>query len=91
MSGNHVLFFEEFFACNNKEVGDKFLKAMNLPEDVEDILRDFYVEHLKEKQMAEKHNIDERTVRNRLAYSRDLCRMKAVGWFSQYFAGDKTV
>lgn len=89
--GSKVLFFEEFFECNNKDVGNKFLKAMNLPEDVEDILRDYYVEHLKEKQMAEKHNIDERTVRNRLDYSRTLCRIKAVGWFSQYFSGDKTV
>lgn len=86
-----VLFFEEFFECNNKEVGTKFLKAMNLPEDVEQTLKDYYVDHLEQKQMAEKYNVEERTIRSRLDYARDLCRMKAVGWFSQHFAGDKTV
>lgn len=84
-------FFEEFFACNNAEVGNRFLEAMNLPEDVEQTLKDYYVEHLEQKQMATKYGVEERTVRSRLDYARALCRMKAVGWFSNYFAGDKTV
>lgn len=84
-----VLFFDKFFSCNNEKVGINFLKAMNLPKDVEELLKEYYIDHLEQKEIAEKHNIEERTVRARLAYCRDLCRMKAVGFLSNYFADPK--
>lgn len=84
-----VLFFDKFFSYNNEKVGINFLKAMNLPKDVEELLKEYYIDHLEQKEIAAKHNIEERTVRARLAYSRDLCRMKAVGFFSNYFADPK--
>lgn len=81
-----TLFFEEFFKCNNAEVGNAFLKEMCLPEEVESILRLYYIEKREQKEIALIFNLDERTIRARLDFARNLTRMKAVGWFSNYFS-----
>lgn len=81
-----VLFFEEFFACNNKDVGNAFLREMNVPEEIEQLIRDYYIDHVPQKVMADKYSCDERTLREKLARARNVVRVKAVGWFSNYFS-----
>lgn len=85
-----VLFFDQFFACNDKDISNMFVDELRLPKDIADLLKWFYIENLGEKEIAHKLNIDERTVRSRLAYARELCRMKAVFWLSHYFASRRT-
>lgn len=81
-----TLFFEEFFECNSPEVGDRFLKAMCLPKETEELLHLYYVERIEQKELAARFSVEERTIRARLEFSRNMCRQKAVGWFSNYFA-----
>ena len=81
-----VLFFEAFFASNSKDVGNAFLHEMQVPEDIEQLIREYYVEKIPQKIMADMHHCDERTLREKLANARQVVRIKAVGWFSNYFS-----
>ena len=85
-----VLFFDQFFACNDRDISNMFVDELRLPKDIADLIKWFYIEKMEAKVIASKLNIDERTVRSRLAYARELCRMKAVFWLSNYFASRRT-
>lgn len=79
-----VLFFDLFFKLNDEVVGNKFVDMLHLPPDVAELVRRFYIKGDVEKVIAHDLSIEERTVRKKLSYARDMTRMKAVGWLSSY-------
>lgn len=86
MSKQRIITFEEFFAYNNAEIGNNFINAMNLPKDTSNLLKLYYIDKKKQKEIAEILNCEERTVRIRLKSAINLCKIKFIGWISNIFS-----
>jgi hypothetical protein len=85
----NVGFFDRFFNCNDDDICHLFIDELRLPKDMSKLLKSFYIDKTEAKIIADNLNIDERTVRSRLACARDLCMLKMVFWLSNYFANLK--
>jgi DNA-directed RNA polymerase specialized sigma24 family protein len=82
-------FLDEFFSCNDDDINEVFINELRLPKDVSKLLKMYYIDGKKEKSIAHELGMEERTVRNRIAYARELCGMKVIFWMSNYFANLK--
>ena len=63
---------------SSKETVASFIKDCDLPLLLERTLTERYIEDLGEKQQADRHNVDERTVRRWLAEAKALAVEKTL-------------